>query len=168
MRRGGAVAAVLVALVLGAGCGGRGEPRADIALDGSRRDPDAAGVVSKATTEAITVDGKRYPLSRNLLAFNTYTLEAVPVVGTRGSYVQVGLASGKAVWVAEVARVISSAGGRIGYYRGTVVAHEGDEVVFRDGTVLHVAPGVAVPAPSTAVLAELDVDHDRIARLTGA
>jgi hypothetical protein len=167
VRWGGAIA-VLTVVVLG-GCGrGSSEPRADIKLDGSRRDPDVAGVVAKVTTEAVTIDGRSYPLSRNLLAFNTYTLEAVPVVGTRGSYVQAGVTSGKVVWLAEIARVLGRSGARTGYYRGTVVEVDGKLLVFQDGTVLRSGPGVAVPTPPVAVLAEVDVDHDVVARLSGA
>jgi hypothetical protein len=164
------VLAVLLAVAATGACRAGGQdPMADIHLDGSARPPDVAGVVTKVTVDDITIDAKTYRLSRNLLAFNTYSLEAIPVLRTKGSYVHAGLVEGRAVWVSEVARVLPAASGRrVGYYRGTLLAVDDGRLVFRDGTVLRPAAGVAAPKPPVAVLATIDVRSDRVVALGGA
>jgi hypothetical protein len=152
--------ALLVAL--STGCRG-GDPVADIRLDGTPRLPDRAGVVEAVSLKDITVDGKTTPLSRRLLAFSTYTLAALPVLQTKGTYVHLGTKDGKVVWVALVAKLL----GEKAFYDGTFVRAEGGGLVFQDGTVLVAAAGVAPPPPGTRVLAEIDVTHDRVAKFSG-
>ena len=165
MRRGGWPAAVIL-LVLLAACGsGDAEPTADIALDGSRRDPDVEGLVGRVSIEEITIDGKRYELSRNLQAFNTYTLVALPVLRTEGSYVHAGLKSGKVVWLAEVAKVLGPGTGRTAFYRGTLTAVDDGELVFQDGTVLRPDDELELPEPPVAVLASIDPSTDAVVSL---
>jgi hypothetical protein len=160
VRWGGRVAALLVSVVALGACGSEGEPTADIDLDGSRRDPDVEGVVEEVSLDDITIDGRRYELSENLLAFNTYTLVALPVLRTEGSYVHAGTKSGKVVWLAEVAKVIDRGDRALGYYRGTLLERDGDRLVFQDGTVLRAGDDVEVPAPPVALLVGLDPDGD--------
>ena len=165
MRWGGVVAAALL-LVTGACRSTPEEPSADIALDGSRRDPDVEGVVNEVSVEEITVDGETYELSRNLLAFNTYSLVALPVLRTEGSYVQLGIESDEVVWLAEVAKVLPEGGGRAAFYRGTLLEVDDEHLVFQDGTVLRAGEDLERPTPPAVVLARIDVDDDRVVELT--
>lgn len=168
MRWGGRVAALVLGATLFGACGSDGEPTADIDLDGSRRDPDVEGVVDEVSVEEITIDGERFELSENLLAFNTYTLVALPVLGTEGSYVHAGTTSGKVVWLAEVAKVLGGGDRALGYYRGTLLERDGDRLVFQDGTVLRVADDVEVPSPPAALLVGLDPDDDVVVSVGAA
>ena len=166
MRR---VALVAVAVMFVA-CG-RGEPEADIALDGTPREPDRAGVVSKVTLEAVTIDGETIELSKKLLAFSTYTLAATPVLHSDGAYVHVGVSDGKVVWLAVIGRSVRGAGGASDvFYTGTVkrVDAKAKEVTFVDGTVLQAAPDVDIPAAGSQLLVTIDVAHDRITAVRSA
>lgn len=163
-RRAGAA---LVAVLLLAGCGGGEDPVADIELDGSARTPDAEGLVEDVSLEDIRVDGKRYELSKNLLAFSTYTLAAMPVLATEGNYVHVGTKEGKAVWVAQVAKPLRTSADALLVYEGTIRRVQGDRVEFGDGTVLRAGKQVAVPAVGSRIQVELDPDTDRIKAVLG-
>lgn len=166
MRRRGAAALLLVAIVLPA-CDRGGEPKADIKLDGSARFPDRAGVVGKVSLERITIDGKEAELSRNLQSFSTYTLTALPVLNTRGAYVHAGVEDGEVVWIALVAKLLSvPPAAPEAFYKGTFARAQGRNLVFRDGTVFAAAPGLEPPTVGFQVLAEIDVANDRIVRLT--
>ncbi len=159
MIRRGLLAALILgsALVLGGCRSAPADPTADIALDGSPREPDGEGIVEKVSLEEITIDGQTFGLSRNLLAFNTYTLEALPVLSTQGSYVQIGVKSDKVVWLAQVARVLTADGEPQAFYRGTLVAKEDRMLTFQDGTVLQASKDLPIPAVGSIVVADLDV-----------
>lgn len=168
MSGGGRLAALLLALAVVGACGSPGEPSADIELDGSRRDPDVEGLVNAVSVEEITIDGRTHDLSRNLLAFNTYTLVALPVLRTEGSYVHAGTKDGKVVWLAEVAKVLDQGEKSLGYYRGTLLERDGDRLVFQDGTVLRVGEATEVPAPPAALLVGVDAEADLVTSVANA
>ena len=148
------LAAVLLLVVALAGCG-RDDHKA-FALDGSPRHPDDEGVATSVSLEEITLDGERtYRLSRSLRSFSTYTLKLEPVLGREGHYVQVGLDGDEVVWLAGIAAVVqpSIPGGEPSvYYTGTLVEHDGDLLIFEDGTVLRAVDELPdVPAGKVTV-----------------
>ena len=158
------VGAALVALLAFVGaCGDDEDPVADITLDGSTRPPDREGIVEEVSLEDIRIDGQRYELSKKLLAFSTYTLTAIPVLATEGSYVHLGVEDGKAVWVAQIAQPLRSASGSTFVYEGTIRRVRGDRVEFGDGTVLRAT--VEIPPVGSRIQVTIDPDADRIVGL---
>lgn len=139
-----AALAVTAAVSLGfAGCGGDDEPA--VALDGSPRVPDTEGVVTEVSDEEIVLDGKHtFDVSDELLAFSTYTLEAIPLAQRKGQYVQLGLDGDTAEWLALIGEPLE---GRV-YYTGELEEVDGDKLVFADGTVLALGDGVEAPSGS--------------------
>ena len=156
IRAAAAVAAVL-ALALSA-CGGN-DDKSSIALDGSPRVPDAEGVVTEVSDDEIVLDGHRaFGVSDELLAFSTYTLEAVPLAHRKGQYVQVGLDGDTVEWLALIGEPLED---RV-YYTGELEEIDGDRLVFADGTVLTLGSGVESPAPSGRLRAVIDPEKRAI------
>lgn len=138
-----------------AGCSKSDDDR--LVLDGRPRIPDVEGVVEKISFEEITLDGGRsYGVRKDLQSFSTYTLEAVPMLQRMGQYVQLGLNGKKVAWMAGIGVVVRGAAPPVVYYNGVLVRREGERAVFRDGTVLSLAAGVAPPVEQGLVRAELD------------
>lgn len=163
-RRRVAAALVAVAVAVGAcssGDDGNGGP---VALDGSRRDPDTAGVIESATRDAVVVDGKRYRLARAVQVFSTITLEPVPLVGRVGQYAQLGTSGNTADWIAVFGAAAMVPGrGRVTFYTGELRDVDGDDLVFKDGTVVRSGRNVDVPRSVVGkqVNVEIDVKTDR-------
>jgi hypothetical protein len=154
-----ALAKLPLVLVAGAllfvGCGEGDDDR--LVLDGRPRVPDAEGVVEKISFEQITLDGGRsYEVQKDLQSFSTYTLEAVPMLHRLGQYVQLGLGGKQVTWMAGIGVVVRSSTLPVVYYNGVLVRREGRRAIFRDGTVLQLAPGVQPPIDQGLVRAELD------------
>lgn len=138
------------------GCSG-GDDGPAVVLDGRARRPDAEGVVRQVSHSQITVDERRYRVSRTLQAFSTYTLEAVPIVGRRSQYVQLGLDGDEVVWLAAFGAVVRPPGADPAvYYTGVFRRVERRRAVFRDGSTVLLGPGVDAPAPGTRVRVEID------------
>lgn len=148
-----AAAATTVVAALGlAGCGG-GDDEPAVALDGSPRLPDIEGVVTEVSNDEIVLDGKHtYEVSDDLMAFSTYTLEAIPLAQRKGQYVQLGLDGDTAEWLALIGEPLE---GRV-YYTGELEKVDGGKLVFSDGTVLALADGVKPPADSGRFRAVID------------
>ena len=163
MRR--RVAAIVLAGVVLTGACARDEAPS-VALDGSTRRPDAEGVVTDVSRSRITVAGHRYALSPKLQAFSTYTLQAVPVLGRKQQYVQVGLDGDTVVWLAGFGAVVRMAGAEpTVYYTGVFRRMEDGRAVFRDGSSLALAGGVEPPKAGTRVRAEIDPERRRVRAL---
>jgi hypothetical protein len=119
-----------------------------VRLDGSPRVPDAEGVLVDVAGDfaTITLDGKRtYKVSKALQSFSTIDGSILPLAGRIGEYVQVGLEGKTAVWIASVADIIDDGEQQLVYYTGSIAAHDGDQLTFKDGTVLTLGSGVDVP-----------------------
>lgn len=160
MRR---AVAVLVGGLLLVACRGGGDPDR-LVLDGRARFPDDEGLVTRVSVERITLDGKRtYDVSRQLQAFSTYSLQAVPLLQRQGQYVQVGLDGRTVTWLAAIGAVIESPAPLV-YYTGHFLRLEKGRAVFRDGTTLALGPGLATPRPGQAV-AQLDPATHRLRSL---
>jgi hypothetical protein len=143
------------ALVLG-GCGrGVAHP---LVLDGRPRLPDAEGVVEQISFERITLDGGRtYGVHSDLQSFSTYDLAAVPMLHRLGQYVQLGLDGKKVAWMAGIGVVVRTGDAPpVVYYNGTLLRRRGQQLFFRDGTVLRLADGVTSPVEQGLVRAEID------------
>jgi hypothetical protein len=152
---GGILAAVLFAatLVL-TGCGGDdapADPTPYVELDGSPRHPDDAGVVTKVASDfsTITLDDERtYAVAKDLQCFATQDGTTLPLRQRVGGYVHVGLEGKTVVWVASISSVVDAPPAKpVVYYVGDVVDLVHDELIFRDGTVLAVAPSLDLPKP---------------------
>ena len=138
MRRLLALAVSLLAAVSLGGCNRSSSPV--VRLDGSPRFPDDQGVVTAVSRQRLTLDGARtYSISPDLQSFSTYTLSAVSVLQRKGQYVQIGLRGKTAVWLANIAAVLPSKPPAV-YYRGRLLRVDQRQAIFRDGTVLRVAP----------------------------
>lgn len=161
-----ALAAVVVTvLVAAAGCSSGDD--VVVRLDGSARVPDAEGVVQAVDHSNITLDGQRYRLSGKLQAFSTYTLEAVPVIGRKNQYVQVGLDGETVVWLAAFGAVVRAPGAPpTVYYTGILKQVDGGRAVFRDGSSVRLGTGVPIPERGTRVRVEIDPDRHRVRALT--
>lgn len=163
---GAPVAAVLAFVgVVIVGCSPSAAPRFDV-LGGAPRYPDAAGVVTDVSPEAITLDGdRRLPLADELASFSTYTLDPLPLIHRRGQYVHVGLDDGEVVWVATIGAV-AALEERVVIYTGELLhVDERDRAIFSDGTVLTLADVVIPPDPGP-VRVEIDPDSDRVTSIT--
>jgi hypothetical protein len=145
--------ATMVALVA---CGGDNGPK-PIALDGTPRYPDAQGVVDRVSVTSITLDGHRtYKVSKKLQSFSTSTLQTLPLLQRKGQYVQVGLDGDTMVWIANVGAILPVEPPAV-YYQGRLLRTDAQRrLVFRDGTVLPLAPGVTSPVPTGFVRADID------------
>jgi hypothetical protein len=145
---------VVAALVLVA-CQRGGSHR--LVLDGRPRLPDAEGIVEQISFERITLDGGRsYQVRKDLQSFSTYDLAAVPMLHRLGQYVQLGLNGKKVAWLAGIGVVVRGGAPPVVYYNGVLLRREGARAIFRDGTVLELAPGVTSPVDHGLVRAELD------------
>ena len=141
-------------VLLAGGCRRGGHP---LVLDGRPRVPDAEGVVEEVSFDRITLDGGRaYGVRKDLQSFSTYDLAAVPMLHRRGQYVQLGLNGKKVAWMAGIGVVVRGDAPPVVYYNGVLVRREGARAIFRDGTVLQLAAGVAAPVEQGLVRAELD------------
>ena len=128
-----------------------------LVLDGRPRIPDVEGVVEQISFERITLDGGRsYELRKDLQSFSTYTLEAVPLLHRLGQYVQLGLRGKKVAWMAGIGVVVRSGAPPVVFYNGVLLRRDGQQAIFRDGTVLQLATGVTPPVEQGLLRAELD------------
>jgi hypothetical protein len=128
-----------------ASCGSSSAPV--VKLDGSPRIPDAEGVVQSATAGGIALDGgRRYGVSKKLIAFSTYDREPIQLARSRGSYVQIGVRDGTVVWLARIGLLTAGASGKsVVQYQGNLVRVTDRRMIFRDGTVLRLAPELKAP-----------------------
>lgn len=149
-----AALAVTAAFALGfSACGGGDDGGPAIALDGSPRIPDAEGVVTEVSEDEIVLDGKRtFDVADDLVAFSTYTLEAIPLAQREGQYVQLGLDGETVEWLALIGEPLE---GRV-YYTGEVEETDGEQIIFADGTVLVLDSGAKPPAAGERVRAVID------------
>jgi hypothetical protein len=168
VRSGGA--AVATAAVVLAACGGGGAKAPALALDGSPRHPNAEGVVTEVATDHLVLDGaRRFSVATDLRCFSSSTLASVPLVGRKGTYVQVGAAGSVVHWLAAYGAVVQVPGQpAVAYHVGKLVGLASGKATFADGSVLSVAPGVTAPAGASQVRATIDVGAKRISALAGA
>lgn len=158
MGRAGAAVALCVVLVACEGGGNDGR----VVLDGRPRHPDVEGVVEEISTSHVRLrGGRRYKVTRKLQAFSTTTLEPVPVLRRRGHYVQLGVEGDTAVWLAAFGAVLELNPPVVPYV-GFLEAIRGDRAVFRDGTVLRLAPGAARVEPNRHARAEIDPEKKQV------
>lgn len=157
-----ALVALMVAL-LGGACGR--SAAATIALDGSPRRPSDEGVVTAVSATRLTLDGKRtYRVDRKMRAFDSTTLQAVPLLSRQGMYVQVGAAHGKVSWLASYTLVVNVPGQPpTAFHSGAIrTASDRRHVVFADGSVLATDPVAAVPPAGRQARADIDVASHRV------
>lgn len=137
------LAAGMFALVVLGACGGDGGP--DVALDGSPRVPDDEGVLTAASNERITLDGKRsYEVDKHALVFSTYTRAVESLQNRKGQYVQIGTDGDRMEWMAGIAAVVPGDPPTV-YYIGYLSEASASTLTFRDGTVLRRGRDVEVP-----------------------
>ncbi|MDQ1402044.1 MAG: hypothetical protein QOG03_360 [Actinomycetota bacterium] len=150
------VVAAAVALVMTGAVGCRSTSKPVVNLDGSPRIPDDQGVVTAVSRQRLTLDGTRtYPISPGLQAFSTYTLTVVSVLERKGQYVQIGLNGKTVVWLANIAAVLPTTPPAV-YYQGRLLRIDRTGAVFRDGTVLRLAPELHPSFTTGRVQARLD------------
>lgn len=141
MRRELAVVAVVLALL---GACGRGGQHTSVALDGSPRIPDAEGVVTRVDLTSLTLDGGRtFRVEDDLVSFSNIDLKPVPLLYTKGQYVQIGADGHTARWIGTVAKPLRTSPPAV-LYAGVVRTVEGQRLEFANGTVLRVAKRVDV------------------------
>lgn len=180
-RRTVRAAAVTVLLLAVAACGGGDEqvatPTTVVALDGSPRVPDDAGVLTALDEEFATLvlDGETvYELSPTVQSFASMDGSTQPLTGRVGQYVQVGLQGDTVVWLAGLGSVVRLDGRpEQVVYLGRIVRHRGSTLELQDGTVLTLAEDASVPGrPSTdapmAAVMTIDVASDRVVEVVPA
>jgi hypothetical protein len=160
LRRGAGLAAAAVALVA-CGSGAKAPP---IVLDGTPRRANAEGVVTAVTIQKLTLDGNRtFDVDPKLRCFDSGTLKSVPLLQRKGTYVQAGVAGNKVSWIAGYSAAVQLAGRPpIAFHTGTIASAKAGEVVFKDGSVLTLAPGVAPLDAGTSARAEIDVEKHQV------
>jgi len=169
MRRSFAVVACFAlasAVTLTGACAGKAGGAA-IKLDGSPRFPTDQGVVTEVNQQRITIDGRRtYSLSPHLQSFAAVSLATIPVLQTKGQYVQVGLRETTVTWLGRIADVVRTDHAAV-FYVGHLVRLQARDLVMRDGTVLRLADGLAPPARVDAdVTAEIEPAKHVVVKLT--
>lgn len=130
-------------LALLAACS-RGGGRSTVALDGSPRIPDDEGIVTAVDLSSFTLDGQRtYRIEDDLVSFSNIDLRTVPLLFTKGQYVQVGADGHTARWIGTVAKPLKTTPPVV-IYEGTLRSVADGRLVFANGTVLRVADSVDV------------------------
>lgn len=164
-----AVAAGLLALA-GAACSDEtgtaaSSPTTFVALDGSPRTPDDAGVLTALDEgfATLVLDGETvYDLSPAVQSFASLDGSTQPLKGRVGQYVQVGLDGNTVVWVAGLGAVVRLDGqAEHVVYLGRIATVRADRIELQDGTVLRLADGVTIggePSPEAPLAAVLTID----------
>ena len=140
-----AAGASTLALTLTA-CGGSGDnggtaaPVTHVALDGTARTQDDAGVLTSLADDftSLVLDGETvYEVSPTVQSFASIDGSTQPLRGRVGQYVHVGLDRGKVVWLAGLGAVVRVDGQpeRV-LYLGRITSVRGRTITLQDGTVL--------------------------------
>jgi len=158
------LAIVAATLALLAGCG-RGH-HTTVSLDGTPRLPDDEGIVTAVDLTSLTLDGHRtYRVEDDLVSFSNIDLRPVPLLYTKGQYVQVGADGHTARWIGTVAKPLGTKPPAV-LYAGAVRSVGHGRVVFANGTVLRVAGNVDVAhAAGTQVDVRLRPDEHEITEM---
>lgn len=150
-----------MALLAFAGCN-RGDQRPGFTLDQSARVPDAAGVVASGDRKQIVLaDGRRFGVAPDLVAFSAQDVdiaEVLPLASFRGTFVQIGLRDGKAIWVGSFGPTLpDDQGVETVYFTGRVRKVAAKSVEFQKGIVVPLDDGVSTDATAGQyVRAEID------------
>lgn len=140
-------------LALGACSGGGGS---GFALDGSPRPADDEGIVTDVDLESVTLDGERtYVVERDLRSFSALDLSTVPLLFTKGQYVQVGVDGDTLSWIGAIAKPLALAEPVV-LYTGEVEAVTEDTIVFDNGTVLQRGTNIDVAEDAGDVRVSID------------
>jgi hypothetical protein len=163
----GAALLVITSMLLAGGCSG-GASAPAITLDGSPRFANDEGVVSAVSLTSLTLDGKRtYKVDRKMRAFDTTTLQAVPLLTRKGMFVQIGHGGRTVAWLASYTLVVSLPGRpTTSFHTGKLKAPDKGRAVFTDGSVLSVAPGIVIPRAGREARADIDVGTHRVRAFT--
>jgi hypothetical protein len=138
-----------------------------VRLDGSPRIPTDEGVATALRRDRIELDGRRsYPVDPAFKSFSTYSGQLEPMVTRQGQYVQLGVRSGRAIWMAGIAAVVTQPQ-RAVYYIGRLAAvRDRTRLVFVDGTVLRLGAAVTTPKPAKQrVQVRIDPDRHRVVEI---
>lgn len=166
------VAAAVALLALGAAACSDDETGTDasspatfVAVDGSPRTPDDAGVLTALDESFATLvlDGETvYDLSPAVQSFASLDGSTQPLKGRVGQYVHVGLDGDTVVWVAGLGAVVRLEGqAEQVVYLGRIATVQADRLELQDGTVLRLADGVTIgaePSPESPIAAVLTID----------
>lgn len=150
----------VLASVVAVGC--RSEPES---IFEQTRSPDAEGVVEEIGPGGLKLaGGQGFEIDAAVQAFTTRSHDQVALGALKGRYVHVGLnEQGRVAWIASVG-IVPEGQDRV-YYTGVPDRRDDDRVVFEDGTVLRVAPGVDVPELDGEWAVVLDVNRKAIVEL---
>lgn len=150
-----AIAFASIALVVGA-CGDddvdASAAGSFVALDGSPRVPDDAGVVTAIDADfaTLTLDGEAvYEIHDRVQSFASLDGSTLPLRSRLGVYVHVGLEGDTVVWVASIGSVLRIDGQpqTVGYLAAIRDVDEAERrITLRDGTVFALADSLQLPA----------------------
>lgn len=135
---------------------GRDDAAGPLVLDGSPRRADAAGLVVAADRTGIALaDGRRWPVSEDLVVFSTLDLGIRPLAWTVGQWVHLDVDGGTVRWVETLARPVGD--GSVVVLPVVIEEVTGTgprRLRTREGLVIGVADGVPIPGglPARAVL----------------
>jgi hypothetical protein len=152
--------------------GGAATPTTFVAIDGSPRAPDVAGVVDEIAEDfsTIVIDGDSYGVSDALQSFSSIDGSTQPLRRRLDQYVHAGVDGDTVVWIAGIGAVVEAGERPAVYYQGTVAALDDGRrrIALEDGTVLEIADGVDAPEPGAAILATIDVTRDEVVEVVEA
>lgn len=180
LRAAVAIAALLALLAAGCGSDSTADgstPATYVALDGSPRSPDDAGVLTGLDKgfASLVLDGDTtYDVSPDVQSFASLDGSTQPLLGRVGQYIQVGLEGHTVVWVAGLGAVVRLDGQPDHVvYLGRIVRVHGSSMELQDGTVLQLGDGVEVaghPSPDAPIAAVLTIDvaSDRVVEVVPA
>jgi hypothetical protein len=152
-------------LLLLAGC-----PRARVDYSKQARFPDDEGQVTDVSFEQMRIEGKRrHPIDSEVQSFSTYNGVVTPLLSWKDKYVHVGLnREGNAIWIAGVGVIDRGVDPPVVHYtNGLLKKVEGHRMIFADGTVLRVAPGVQIPAVNSRLNVTIDANRHLVVDLPG-
>lgn len=152
-------------LALGACSSGGGS---HFALDGSPRPPDDEGIVTDVDLESVTLDGERtYVVERDLRSFSALDLSTVPLLFTKGQYVQVGVDGDTLSWIGAIAKPLAL-DEPIVLYTGEVEAVTDATIVFDNGTVLRRGTDIDVADDVGEVRVSIDPETKTVTEVVPA
>lgn len=137
-----------------------------VKLDGSPRIPDVEGVVRRVDLQSLELtDGRRFTFDRTLQSVSTYTLEPLPILGSEGQFVQMGVDGKKVRWIASVASVVRGSPPSV-FYTGRLLRVEDERLIFQDGTTFRMGDRPPDRFIGSFVVVEIDPDEARVRKLS--
>jgi hypothetical protein len=145
-------------------------PKAPDSATKQVRFPDDEGIVTQASLspDVIQLDGKRmYKITRGVESFSTYNGKLRPILGWKERYVHIGLDKAhRVVWIAGIGNVNEAVEPfQVYYTNGLLKRVQDGQLIFADGTVFKLGPGVAAPKVGSKYIVTLNAETHRVMKV---